>query len=54
MLVNPFATDQNPFFPMPETFNNGGAMNSSLSIGPSRHMSINSRKLIRALPVSTK
>jgi hypothetical protein len=39
MFVNPFATDQNPFFPMPLTFNNGGAMNSSLSIGPSRHMS---------------
>jgi len=26
MFVSPFATDQNPFFPMPQTLNNGGIM----------------------------
>jgi hypothetical protein len=54
MFVNPFTTDQNPFLPMPLTLHNGGVLKPHLSIGPSKHISINSRKLIRPFPASTK
>src|SRR6266496_4428702 len=45
-LVSPLTTDQNPFFPTPQTLNNEGLLESPFSSEKSEHISINSRKAI--------
>ena len=54
MPVSPFTTDQNRFLPTPLTLNNGDIIKLSPSTGASKHIAINSRRLIRCFPAATK